>query len=536
MASWKKVIVSGSSAILNQVTASGGFSGDGSGITGISGLTDNNFTNTLLNKLNAIEASADVTDATNVTAAGALMDSEVAALTLIKGLTAATISGSVVGQLPTVGAGGLTQQNFTTTLKNKLDAIEASADVTDATNVTAAGALMDSEVAQLTLIKGLTQATISGSVVGQLPTVGDGGLTQNNFTNADHSKLNDIEASATADQSNAEIRTAVEAATDSNVFTDADHTKLNAIEASADVTDATNVTAAGALMDSEVAQLTLIKGLTQATISGSVVGQLPTVGDGGLTTNNFTNADHSKLNAIEASADVTDATNVTAAGALMDSELTNLAAVKAINQSLVSGATPTFTATNFTDASNKRFMSNAQETKLDSVESSADVTDTTNVTAAGALMDSELSNLAAVKAINQGLATGNDVAFNKLTLAGDLIVNGTTTTLSTTNLSIEDKFITIASGSTSATDGGLVVSKQANGAGFGFGYDTATTRWGFQDGLAVDATGIVPDAFVGTVEVHGTAAPSDAPVYGGETNGYGTIHVKKNTGDIYIYA
>jgi len=37
--------------------------------------------------------------------------------------------------------------------------------------------------------------------------------------------------------SNAEVRTAVEAATDSNVFTDADHTKLNGIEASADVTD-----------------------------------------------------------------------------------------------------------------------------------------------------------------------------------------------------------------------------------------------------------------------------------------------------------
>ena len=33
--------------------------------------------------------------------------------------------------------------------------------------------------------------------------------------------------------SNAEVRTAVEAATDSNVFTDADHTKLNGIEASA---------------------------------------------------------------------------------------------------------------------------------------------------------------------------------------------------------------------------------------------------------------------------------------------------------------
>ena len=46
-----------------------------------------------------------------------------------------------------------------------------------------------------------------------------------------------VENGATADQSNAEIRTAVEAASDSNVFTDADHTKLNGIAA-----NATNVT------------------------------------------------------------------------------------------------------------------------------------------------------------------------------------------------------------------------------------------------------------------------------------------------------
>jgi len=52
-------------------------------------------------------------------------------------------------------------------------------------------------------------------------------------SSADKTKLDTIEASATADQTDAEIRTAVEAATDSNVFTDADHTKLNAIEASA---------------------------------------------------------------------------------------------------------------------------------------------------------------------------------------------------------------------------------------------------------------------------------------------------------------
>ena len=45
-----------------------------------------------------------------------------------------------------VGDGGLTQNNFTNTLKTKLDGIEASADVTDATNVNSAGAVMNSDL------------------------------------------------------------------------------------------------------------------------------------------------------------------------------------------------------------------------------------------------------------------------------------------------------------------------------------------------------------------------------------------------------
>ena len=50
----------------------------------------------------------------------------------------------------------VTENNFTDTLKTKLDAIEASADVTDATNVTAAGALMDSELAGIAAVKATT--------------------------------------------------------------------------------------------------------------------------------------------------------------------------------------------------------------------------------------------------------------------------------------------------------------------------------------------------------------------------------------------
>ena len=68
--------------------------------------------------------------------------------------------------------------------------------------------------------------------------------SSNDFTTSDHDKLDGIEASATGDQSSAEIRALVESASDSNVFTDSDHSKLNAIEASANVTDTANVVGA----------------------------------------------------------------------------------------------------------------------------------------------------------------------------------------------------------------------------------------------------------------------------------------------------
>ena len=53
--------------------------------------------------------------------------------------------------------------------------------------------------------------------------------------------------------------------------------------------------------------------------------------------------------------------------------------------------------------------------KLNAIEENADVTDTANVRSSGALMDDELTNLSAVKAINQGLTTTSNVTFDTVT-------------------------------------------------------------------------------------------------------------------------
>ena len=148
----------------------------------------------------------------------------------------------------------------------------------------------------------------------------------NVFTDADHSKLNAIEASATADQTAAEIRTLVESASDSNVFTDADHTKLNGIEASAtaDQTAAEIRTLVESASDSNVFtddDHSKLNAIEAGATTDQTASEIRSLVESASDSNVFTDADHSKLNAIEASADVTDATNVDAAGAVMNSDL-----------------------------------------------------------------------------------------------------------------------------------------------------------------------------------------------------------------------
>ena len=169
---------------------------------------------------------------------------------------------------------------------------------------------IDSTVATLTGTQTLTNKTLTTPTIsGNLTT--DGTIDGRDVA-TDGAKLDGIEAGATADQTAAEIRTLVGSASDSNVFTDADHSKLDGIEAGAtgDQTNAEIRAAVEAATDSNV----------------------------------FTDADHSKLDGIEASADVTDTANVTAAGALMDSELTSEASVKALNQGVATTDSPTFAA------------------------------------------------------------------------------------------------------------------------------------------------------------------------------------------------
>lgn len=126
-----------------------------------------------------------------------------------------------------------------------------------------------------------------------------------------------------------------------------------------------------------------------------------------------------------------------------------------------------------------------------------------------------------------------------VTIAGDLTVNGTTTTINTDNLLVEDRFALFASGSTTATDGGLVIQASTGAGtatGFALGYYATADRWAYQDALAFNASGFgTPTAYAVTAET-AAGAPAANPAYGGSTYGYGNIYVNSSNGEIFIYS
>ena len=145
------------------------------------------------------------------------------------------------------------------------------------------------------------------------------------------------------------------------------------------------------------------------------------------------------------------------------------------------------------------------------------------------------TNGVAGSTIDLGLETTDSPTFVGLTLTGNLVVLGTASFQNTANLLVADRFVLFASGSNTTGDGGIVVQQGTQNIGELYGYDSGTTRWGFTSSFNATGNSFVPVVYAGAVETS-AVAPSAAPLYGGASNGFGTIHVDSNTGDIFIYA
>ena len=310
-------------------------------------------------------------------------------------------------------------------------------------------------------------------------------------------KLGTIEENATADQTNAEIRAAVEAATDSNVFTDADHTKLNAIEASAtaDQTAAEIRTLVESASDSNVftdADHTKLNAIEASATADQTAAEIRTLVESASDSNVFTDADHTKLNAIEASATAdqtaSEIKTLIASSPLDSSHL----AADSVTTSEIADAELTTLAGMQSGTASKLADSTALTADLADLNQLDGLTKQTTISdsdasfpTSGAVVDYVAAQIAPIGGL-EVIAT--DAAFPNtqpaagvvisIADAGGLVVNGSG--VSTTGRTVGGSTVTInnfASNFNSSTvDAGVAVMVSSTGSGQIYNYHKATLK------------------------------------------------------------
>ena len=384
----------------------------------------NVFTDADHTKLNGIEANAtaDQTDEEIQDIVGAMLSGNTeSGITVTYQDADGTIDFAVASQ---------TDENFTTADHAKLDGIEAgaTADQTDEEIQDIVGAMLTGNTESgITVTYQDADGTIDFAVASQ---------TDENFTTADHAKLDGIEAGATADQSDAEIKTAYENNSDTNAFTDALLSKLNAIEsgATADQTSEEIQDIVGAMLSSNTESgITVTYQDSDGTIDFAVASQ---------TDENFTTADHSKLDGIEA-------------GATADQTASEiLTLIKTVDGS--GSGLDADTLDGISSASFLRSDTSDAFTGTLTVSGAATVD---NLTLDGNTVTTSSGNLTIDS------AGGTTTVADNLAVSGNLTVNGTTTTVNATTVNIADKNIQVATGSAddSEADGGGITIDSGDG-------------------------------------------------------------------------
>ena len=253
------------------------------------------------------------------------------------------------------------------------------------------------------------------------------------LTKANVLALLNVEDGATADQSNAEIRAAVEAATDSNVFTNADHTKLNGIAAGAQV-NVSGDSGNAAIYDNSGTP-TLKSGITQAEMATALGYE---------------------------------------AGATADQtagEIRTLLGTGNGNLVPSAGSSGTFLAHDGVYRT-PSYVANTN--------TGADMTNATLLTKLAALQSTS-------GAADENIVIGTDSG-DTIVITGNLQVSGTTTTVNSTTVDLNDHNITLDSGNSTAAvvNGAGITLDGGSGDDATFTYNASTNTWEFKLGSAYE--------------------------------------------------
>tara|TARA_R110002012_G_scaffold116728_6_gene264484 strand:- start:125 stop:1963 length:1839 start_codon:yes stop_codon:yes gene_type:complete len=302
------------------------------------------------------------------------------------------------------------------------------------------------------------------------------------------------------------------------------------VEDGADVTDATNVTAAGALMDSEVASLALIKSLTAADISGSFVSASNALGS------RIDNVSSTiTLSADSGTNDTyTTGETLTFEG---DNSITTTVSDNKIAISIANGVVSSSAQLAADISGSFVSASNALGSRIDGI--STDFDDITNKPAlVSGSAEGDAQGQVKINGVNvnvNALGTNDSPAFTNLTVNGDLTVTGNTFEAQVSNLNVEDKFIVVNSGSSSGESG--IVFGGSDPAGSGAVSSGSAIFWdstnvfGFAQDVASSATAATLTSKLGNIETS-NSNPSSAPTF----QGTGTTHVNESDESIWIFS
>ena len=426
-------------------------------------------------------------------------------------ITSSTGNNVVVGEATSSIAGLMS-----TTHHDKLDGIEASADVTDTDNVTNAGALMDSEVTNLAQVKAFDSSDYATAAQGAKADSAQQPPSEGAFANGDKTKLDHITVTQAVDLDTMESNIATNNAKNTNVSTNLsvsrDGTKLHVV--SSDGTNAelplADTNNWGVMSDEMFDKLDGIETNATADQTGA---EIKTALFNESDTNNLTNALLSKLNAIEASADVTDADNVADAGAIMDGDFTSNGFMKRTGAGQYSVDTNTYLTAHPTISGAASSSDNSGRTYIQDItlDSNGHVIGIATATETVTNTDSDVSVLSLKTRLNSDfngdITIGNQtddtvIITGDLSVGGDFNITGDINTVNVTDLDVVDKTITVASGATTLSN--------TDGAGIQFGANASapTFKWDNSNSRLASSRPISASSFIGdlTGNVTGNAS------------------------------
>ena len=168
-----------------------------------------------------------------------------------------------------------------------------------------------------------------------------------------------------------------------------------------------------------------------------------------------------------------------------------------------------------------------------------------NITDSGTLVTIGAGATSGVTVSAGGInVTGNSLFNQNVNITGDLTVAGTASFQNTENVLIADKFILLASGSTSLTDGGFIIATSTapgGASGSAFFIEAASAgafgRFAVAYNVHASSSAVAADEYMVTSKINaGNPADATPPTWGSTTNGLGNMWVNSTTSDIFIWA